>query len=53
MNKFLVVAGLLIVLDAIGSILLPSNRHGFWFDLERVLRGWLGVGVMVYGFRAR
>ncbi|MCJ7505548.1 hypothetical protein MUP05_03630 [Candidatus Bathyarchaeota archaeon] len=29
---------MLIAIDSIGSILLPGNAHGFWYDLERIAR---------------
>jgi len=40
-----------IVVDGVGSILLPENNHGFWLDFERGLRVVAGlalVGVSVF-----
>jgi len=34
----LVIGGLMLFLDGLGSLLLPANYHDFWFDLERVFR---------------
>jgi hypothetical protein len=34
----LVVGGIMLFLDGLGSLILPENYHGFWFDLERIFR---------------
>lgn len=44
-------AGTLILIDSVGSILLPGNNHGFWYDLERLARAILGVGLMIYAWK--
>jgi hypothetical protein len=48
MNWLVTIAGVLIILDAIGSILIPGNHHSFWYDLERIFRGLLGLFLIVY-----
>jgi hypothetical protein len=39
MDKLVFIAGLLVLIDAVGSILLPGNTHRFWYNAERVARG--------------
>jgi len=34
----LTIGGIMLFLDALGSLILPANYHDFWFDLERVFR---------------
>jgi putative Mn2+ efflux pump MntP len=34
----LIVGGIMLFLDGLGSLILPVNYHDFWFDLERVFR---------------
>jgi hypothetical protein len=34
----LIVGGIMLLLDGLGSLILPANYHDFWFDLERVFR---------------
>ena len=34
----LIVGGIMLFFDGLGSLLLPANYHDFWFDLERVFR---------------
>jgi putative Mn2+ efflux pump MntP len=34
----LIIGGIMLFLDGLGSLLLPANYHDFWFDLERVFR---------------
>lgn len=48
MKYFVALIGLLILVDAIGSILLPGNTHGFWYDIERVFRAIAGVILIAY-----
>jgi len=45
----LIVFGVLLFADAVGSILLPQNHHDFWFDIERVARAILSIVMIVYG----
>ena len=49
----LIVGGMMLSIDGIGSILAEFNTHGFWSDLERLFRAIGGVllallGVHVY-----
>ena len=34
----LIVGGIMLFFDGLGSLILPANYHDFWFDLERVFR---------------
>jgi cytochrome c biogenesis protein CcdA len=34
----LIVGGIMLFFDGLGSLILPVNYHDFWFDLERVFR---------------
>ena len=34
----LIIGGIMLFFDGLGSILLQANYHDFWFDLERVFR---------------
>ena len=34
----LIVGGMMLFFDGLGSLILPANYHDFWFDLERVFR---------------
>ncbi|MGD8506330.1 MAG: hypothetical protein PVF15_06660 [Candidatus Bathyarchaeota archaeon] len=34
----LIIGGIMLLLDGLGSLILPANYHDFWFDLERVFR---------------
>jgi hypothetical protein len=45
----LTIAGILIIIDGIGSAWLPANHHSLWFDLERSLRATLGVVLLYAG----
>jgi hypothetical protein len=51
MDKLVFIAGLLILIDAVGSILLPGNTHLFWYNTERVARGILAIGLMYYAWK--
>jgi hypothetical protein len=44
----LIIGGILLSLDGIGSILLPQY-HDFWFDLERVFRMIGGILLSILG----
>lgn len=48
MKYFVALIGLLILVDAIGSLLLPGNTHRFWYDLERVFRAIAGGILIAY-----
>lgn len=45
----LIVAGIGIAIDGIGSILLPSNHHDIWYDGERVVRVVAGILIAILG----
>lgn len=49
MKWALIAIGIGIIIDGIGSILDAENHHGFWFDLERIVRAIAGVAVIVIG----
>ena len=51
MDKLVFIAGLLVLIDAVGSILLPGNTHRFWYNAERVARGILAIGLMYYAWK--
>ena len=34
----LVIGGIMLFFDGLGSLILPLNYHDFWFDLERGFR---------------
>jgi len=42
--------GTLIFIDGLGSMLLPQNHHDPLFDLERLLRAWAGLAIVMVGF---
>ena len=44
----LVVGGILLVFDGIGSLLVPQY-HDFWFDLERGFRSIGGILLLLLG----
>ena len=49
----LIIGGIMLSIDGIGSMLAEFNTHGFWSDLERLFRAIGGVllallGVYVY-----
>ena len=51
----LIVGGMMLSIDGIGSILAEFNTHGFWPDVERLFRAIGGVlltllGVYVYKY---
>ena len=44
-------AGLLVLVDGIGSILVIGNQyHGMWYDIERGARAVLGILLILYGW---
>jgi sulfite exporter TauE/SafE len=45
----LIFSGVGIIADGVGSILLKTNTHGFWYDSERVARTLLGVLLIALG----
>lgn len=45
----LIVGGIMLSLDGIGSILAEFNTHSFWSDLERLLRTIGGVLLLLLG----
>jgi hypothetical protein len=51
MDKLVFIGGLLVLIDAVGSILLPGNTHRFWYNAERVARGILAIGLMYYAWK--
>jgi hypothetical protein len=51
MDRLVFIAGLLVLIDAVGSILLPGNTHRFWYNAERVARGMLAIGLMYYAWK--
>jgi hypothetical protein len=51
MNILVFIAGLFVLIDAVGSILLPGNTHLFWYNAERVARGTLAIGLMYYAWK--
>jgi hypothetical protein len=44
----LIIGGIMLFLDGIGSLLLPQH-HDFWFDLERVFRMIGGILLSILG----
>jgi hypothetical protein len=44
----LIIGGIMLSLDGIGSLLLPQY-HDFWFDLERVFRMIGGILLFIFG----
>jgi len=45
----LIVGGIMLSFDGAGSILAEFNTHGFWSDLERLLRTIGGVLLVLLG----
>ena len=45
----LIVGGIMLSLDGVGSILAEFNTHSFWSDLERLLRMVGGVLLVLLG----
>ena len=45
----LIVGGVMLFVDGIGSILAEFNTHGFWSDLERLFRAIGGVLLAILG----
>ena len=45
----LIVGGILLLFDGVGSILAEFNTHDFWSDLERLFRTVGGVLLVLLG----
>lgn len=45
----LIVGGIMLFFDGVGSILAEFNTHDFWSDLERLFRTAGGVLLMLLG----
>jgi hypothetical protein len=48
-GAILIIGGIMLMFDGIGSILVEQNYHGLWFDLERVFRTVGGLLLSVLG----
>jgi putative Mn2+ efflux pump MntP len=49
MGIALIVGGITLFFDGLGSLILPVNYHDFWFDLERVFRMVGGFLLIILG----
>ena len=49
-NLLMSTAGIIIIADGIGSLLLPSKwqKHSFWLDAGRVIRTVIGALLLIY-----
>jgi len=45
----LIVGGIMLFLDGVGSLLAEFNTHDFWSDLERLFRAVGGVLLVLLG----
>jgi len=45
----LIIGGIMLFLDGLGSLILPANYHDFWFDLERVFRTVGSILLIILG----
>jgi len=44
--KLIALIAFLIMIDAVGSLILPSNTHGYWYDIERIVRLFGGLSLL-------
>jgi hypothetical protein len=49
LGSILMVLGIILVLQAIWSIMLPQHNHDFWFDIERYARLIGAIAVFIGG----
>jgi hypothetical protein len=50
-SGLVILIGILVIADGIGSILLPGNNHDFIYDFEREIRvvaGFLNIVLGIY-----
>ena len=48
-SRLVILIGILVIADGIGSILLPGNNHDFIYDFERVFRCIAGFLIVTLG----
>jgi hypothetical protein len=48
-SGLVILIGILVMVDGIGSILLPGNNHDFIYDFEREIRVVAGLLIVILG----
>lgn len=48
-SGLVILIGILVIVDGIGSILLPGNNHDFIYDFEREIRVVAGFLIVILG----